>query len=360
MEDSSSYAEQLQDHSCAPLLCPDVLNAKNYTFCHWAKTVTGFDVNAGHYVVVAVTCKRWGCPYCAVRKVRRLAWMSKNAVPTRLLTLTIRGPEEQDPDDSANAHPGRYKDGKTAWDGISHAWPELVRYVRKLYGECEYLRVLEVQKNGMPHFHCMLRCGYLPHHLIYAEWNRLIGAPDGWVDDSPKKRNWAGVNLKKIDSTFRTFRYLVKYLTKLHKIEWTDRHVSYSRNFFRGEDKEQIEYAKLDEIAKYDEHPWVHLNERYRWNHVRVIGEGKWLLPNGLSDEHTVIDPKGLGLPGAPDPEAPPPMKQRLVPGLEDKDAEDESTGLRPDGKRKKTRRKSPVVPDRQDLQKPVDKPMPF
>ena len=241
MNDFTTYAEELQDHSNAPLLSPDVLNADTYTFRPWAKCVSGYDVNSDKNVLVAVTCKRWGCPYCANRKIRRLAWMSRNAEPTRLLTVTVSDK--------------RYPDGQTAWNAMTKNFSELIRFIRKEIGPCDYLRVLELQANGMPHFHCMIRSRFLLHSKIHAEWKRLTGTPEQPIAADQVPKQWAGLNIKKIDKSFATFRYLVKYLTKLHKIPWTDRHVSYSRDFFRPEDKEEIEYAKLDGITKYDEHP---------------------------------------------------------------------------------------------------------
>ncbi len=312
MDDYNSYAEELQDHSSAPLLCPDVLNADNYTFCLTAKTVTGLDPNSERFVAVAVTCKRWGCPYCAIRKIRRLAWMSRNAAPNRLLTLTHSSKE--------------WETGEACWLASSKAYPELIRFIRNEYGPCDYLRVLELQANGMPHFHCMLRSNFLPQRPMHQEWQRLCGK--------------AGVNIKKIDDTFRTFRYLVKYLTKLHKIPWTDRHVSYSQNFFRPEDREQVAYAKLDELVKYDDHPWVWLNERYGWDKVRVLGEGKWELPDEPREPETTIDPRTLGLPPASTAQSPLPIKQRLVPGIEEAEATDDEN-IRPDGRRKTRQRRA-------------------
>jgi hypothetical protein len=333
--DDSTLGERLQDHSNAPLLCPDHLTTQNYTFCHWAKTVSGWDVNAEKYVVVAVTCKRWGCPYCAIRKIRRLAWMSRNAEPNRLLTLTLTGPDN-------NGRPGRYADGKTAWEESSKAFPELIRFIRKNVSECEYLRVLELQANGMPHFHCMLRSGFIKHSIAHAEWKRLIGKPDHWPSDQPMCKQWAGLNIKRIDDTFATFRYLVKYLTKLHQIEWTDRHVSYSKGFFRDEDKEEVEYAKLDELTKYDQHPWVWLNERYGWDNVRVIGEGRWLIDGQIMEPGTTIDPKQLGLPSDTKDEPTTPLKQRLIPGTEETRRDEEDANLDATGRKKRSAKRYP------------------
>lgn len=307
MPDSTTYGERLQDHSAAPLLCPDLLNADDYanSACHWATTVTGWDANCEQYVAVAVTCKRWGCPYCAIKKIRRLAWMSKNATPTRLLTLTVSDK--------------RYPDPESAWKHSSAAFPEFIRWARKQIGEVEYLRVLELQANGMPHYHCMLRCGFLVQKLALKEWRRLIGEPDELTcPDELIPKAWAGVNLKKIDDSFRTFFYLVKYLTKLHKIPWTDRHVSFSGNFFRPEDREEIEYAKLDRIQKFDEHPWVFLRERYCGLTVPVLGESRWLLGPEIRDRFIEVKPEELGLPVTRPAEPELPKAQKLVPGIDD------------------------------------------
>jgi len=352
----TTYGERLQDHSAAPRLCPDVYNADDYTYCRWATTVTGFDANSEQYVAVGVTCKRWGCPFCNQKKVRRLAYLSKEAKPDRLLTLTVAGPDK-------DGRPGRWEDPKDAWKGISAAFPELIRFARAgkasprkqtaaearakiapkpIPCECEYLRVLEIQKNGMPHFHCMLRSPFLLHSLMLDEWKRLIGLPDGLSSADPVRKQYAGVNIKKIHSSFRTFWYLVKYLTKLHALEFTARHVSYSKNFFNPADLEEVEYAKLEDIVKYDQHPWVFLRERYAWETVAVLDHGRWLLGGPPPNPYLKLDPKTIGLPGEPDPAPPPPMKQRLAPGLEAAEETNDAENLRPDGSRRQRARRKP------------------
>lgn len=334
MHQYDTYAEKLQHHAAAPLLCPDIYHAQNYTFCNWSTTAIGWDVNTERWNVVAVTCKRWGCPYCALRKIRRLAWLCKNAEPSRLLTLTVS--------DKRFDH-----DDKAAWEAMSKAFPELIRFIRKEKKTCEYLRVLEIQANGTPHFHCMMKMPFIPHSQLLAEWRRLIGKPEKFVssDDNPAPKEWAGVNIKRIDQTFRTFRYLVKYLTKLHKIPWTDRHVSYSKGFFNPEDTEPVEYAKLEAIERSDKHPWIWLQERYSGATVKVLDHGKWELPGEqIPDRLFTIDPTAIGLPPDPDNAPPLPLTQRLVPGLTDKEIDDVDKDLKPDGTRKKRRPRKPPV----------------
>jgi hypothetical protein len=152
---------------------------------------------------------------------------------------------------------------------------------------------------------------------------------------------------------------LVKYLTKLHKIPWTDRHVSYSKGFFRPEDLEETIYAKLDKITKYDSHPWVWLRERYAWETVAVLGEGKWLLDGDPADKQYTVDPRSIGLPGQPDQAPPVPLKQRLVPGLSEQDIQAEDDSLRADGKRRRSRRPSATVPSAKPAATPSPAPAP-
>jgi hypothetical protein len=345
--------EPLETYPEARRLCPDILNAADYQTCPWATSVLGFDWNSEKWVLVEVTCKRWGCPYCCIRKIRRLAWMSRNAAPNRLITVTVSSK--------------RYKDPKTAWETMRAAWPELMRFARlgkanpkkqtpeqikrgdkpKIVPcEVEYLRVLELQKNGMPHFHSMVRAPYLEHKLLLTEWRRLIGEPP--AEDLPKEEpeEWAGVNIKRIDSTFRTFRYLVKYLTKLHTIPWTERHVSYSKGFFRPEDKEPVEWAKLDQIQPITDHPFKYLRDHFAWEQVAAIAEGKYMLPTYPPDPYLDTPREKLGLPPDQPTEPAPPLKQRLVPGISDQDLLKEDNHLTADGRRRKTRRKKTILPN--------------
>jgi hypothetical protein len=85
------------------------------------------------------------------------------------------------------------------------------------YGEVEYLRVTEVTKKGWPHYHLLLRSGFLPHKVVKTLWAELTGATI--------------VDLRQVKKSFSAYQYLVKYLSKLHRLEWTERHVSVSKNF---------------------------------------------------------------------------------------------------------------------------------
>ena len=242
---------------------------KNYQTCPWAKSILVIDPETDDLVLCPVTCKRWGCPYCAKLKIRKLAFLTNGAAPNRMLTLTM------DPKD--------YESPKDAWEKTTDKVPELMRKVRKAYKECEYLRVCELHKSGFPHYHLLLRCPYIPVKPLTDEWAKLTGGTH--------------VKLAKVLNSFSSFRYLVKYLTKLHRIEWTDRHVSYSRGFFRPEDLEKITWPERHIEEQTDEHPWLYLARRYYNDQVGVDESGYYHLPYSFFGTPMDLRREDVGLP---------------------------------------------------------------
>ena len=303
MTDSTTRGQREQAHAFSKSLIPTAQNLKNYSYCPTAKCFTGIDGATDRLILVGQPCKRWGCQYCATRKVRRLAWLTHNAEPNRLMTLTIRSDTEKSP--------------KEVWDLTAPQVPELIRIIRKRRGDCEYLRVLELHKTGYPHYHLLMRAPFLPQAELLKWWRELIGPLGITHTIDGKEKTPAGCHIEKVDKSFGTFRYLVKYLTKLHKIEWTDRHVSYSKNFFRAEDLEETRYAETEILERHDEHPWMYLYRRYRRDVVTVSGEGEWELPQAYSGTPYDAWPEELGLPKQSEPKGPWRGKQQALPGLE-------------------------------------------
>ena len=160
-------------------------------------------------------------------KIRDLATWTKLAAPNKLLTLTVDPKHDDNPE--------------LAWKRTSPQFPELIRSLRVRFGTIEYLRVCEKTARGWPHYHCMLRSGFLPQKVVAQTWHRLTGAKI--------------VDIREVKAFFNSFQYLVKYLTKLHRIDWTDRHVTYSRGFFpaginaKPRDPEWYTTAKITEEA---------------------------------------------------------------------------------------------------------------
>jgi len=251
-------------------LTPHPATWKNYSCCPWAKTIVAIDPETDSLVCCPVTCKRWGCPYCAARKIRKLAFLTNGAAPNRWIRLGV--------------DPALYSGPREAWEKTSQQVPECCRLLRKMRTcEIEYLRVTELHQSGFPHYHALLRSGFIPQKQLSDTWARLTGAPVVWIS--------------KIDSTFSSFRYLVKYLTKLHKIEWTDRHVSYSKQFFREEDKEKLAFPEREITTRSDEHPWVWLLNRYANDEIGVDDNGCYHLPYDYCGTPGMYTRQDVGLP---------------------------------------------------------------
>lgn len=292
----------------ATYLVPNPKTFSLYSCCPWAKTVIVHDHETCRPVLRPVTCKRWGCSYCAPRKIRKLAFLTNGAMPNRWIRLGV--------------NPSLYSSPKEAWQHTSPLVPELCRRIRKNRGECEYLRVAEIHNGttrykelqepgkalGFPHYHAMLRSVFIPQKELSNMWAELASAPH--------------VYIAKIDQTFSSFRYMTKYLTKLHRIEWTDRHVSYSRNFFRPEDMEKLAYPERQVIERSETHPWKYLSDNFPEDEVALEADGSYTLPYKPLYPQIDVTLEALGLADPVTPEAEPPVTQRLMPGLEDAYAE--------------------------------------
>jgi len=194
-------------------------------------------------VVVILPCKQWSCPYCCRRKIAELSARTRDAKPNRLMTLTI--------------DPKLYEDPRAAFDATRTQVPELIRCLRKRFGDIEYLRVTELTHRGFPHYHLLLRSGYLPHAVVKSEWTRLTKA--------------IIVDLRQVKQSFAAYTYLLKYLSKLHRIEWTERHVSYSRSFFPEKPPPHVSEYELVEKTILACHPATLLQEHYRGSTISRI-----------------------------------------------------------------------------------------
>lgn len=172
--------------------------------CHHAQTLEAFSKSLQRTVWIPLPCNQWSCRFCANKKVKWLACRVDEAQPNRLLTLTV--------------NPAKWDNPRDAFDGTRRKLPDIIKFLRKRFGELEYLRVTELTKKGWPHYHMLIRSPFIPQPVVKKEWARLTGATI--------------VDLRQVNNKFRTYYYMVKYLTKMHKIEWTNRHVSYSKNFF--------------------------------------------------------------------------------------------------------------------------------
>lgn len=195
--------------------------------CPHAQTLAGFSQTLRETVYLPLACKQWTCRICAEDKIRVLAAKTREATPNRMLTLTV--------------NPACWTDPRNAYDGTRRQISVLFTHLRKIFGDIEYLRVTELDKKGWPHYHLLLRSGYIPHGVIKREWERLTGA--------------IIVDIRPVKKSLNAYKYLVKYLSKIHSIPWTDRHISYSRSFFPPEDPQSRNPLELDHVETIPRHP---------------------------------------------------------------------------------------------------------
>ncbi|MGA2434223.1 MAG: hypothetical protein ABSG25_02960 [Bryobacteraceae bacterium] len=276
-------------------LTPSPATFANYTCCPSATTLIYLNHETARLTLWPVTCKRWGCAYCAKRKVRRLAYLTHEAQPNRWIRLGVN-PALYAADDPAKSAQ------ELAWRDTSPKVPELFRKLKTDYGPIEYLRVCEIHNGttkyaeleapgkarGFPHYHAMIRSAFIPQKALSRVWGDLTGAPVVWI--------------ARIDQSFSSFRYLTKYLTKLHRLDWTNRHVSYSRGFFPPEATEKLAKPQQQVISQSKDHPWKYLTDNYGWQQVALNPDGSYTLPweKDPGEQNTPIDEFNLCGPPLP------------------------------------------------------------
>lgn len=257
------------------LIRPGFLN--NFPSCASSFSIAGQEFSTGNWYLISVNCKRWGCSFCARQKIRRLSWLTHEAQPNRLLTLTTDHK--------------LYPSPREAWEATAPQVPELFRHLRKRFGEFEYLKVTELCKDGYPHYHALARSAYIPQPVIKAWWEAHTGATI--------------VDVRQVKQSFSAYNYLVKYLTKMHRLDWTERHVAYSRNFFRSDTRGTFDKMELVDKSTRHWHPHTFLDRIYTGQVVTQVRPGVWLLPEppdnrGLLTAHDDADNANADWPTEP------------------------------------------------------------
>jgi hypothetical protein len=219
-------------------------NLRYGAVCDKARTLLATEVETDRHYVIGLTCKRWGCRPCAQHKIRVLAAKTALAAPNRLLTLTV--------------DPKNYQTPREAFEHTAVYVPELMRALRARFGELEYLRVTEVTRKGFPHYHLLLRSAYIPHPVVQSLWRKYTGATI--------------VDIRQVNKSFRCYLYLCKYLSKMHALEWTERHVSYSRHFFLATQNPKPQTTPLGDFEVREEHP-------FEWLATHCLGQ--WIIQTG-------------------------------------------------------------------------------
>lgn len=150
-------------------------------------TIRGHNGRSHETRFYRVNCKSWNCSYCRPRRAKRYRYAIRATAERlrlrRFLTLTLDPKKiEGDPVEFLNA-----------------AFAKLRVYLQRKYGTApQYIRVLEFQKNGNPHFHILI------DRYIDIEWIRTawVAVGGGYM-----------IDIKLVD-VHRIGPYLSKYFTK--------------------------------------------------------------------------------------------------------------------------------------------------
>lgn len=213
-------------------------------------------------LVIPLPCKQWSCRFCAQVKTRQLAAKTRDAKPNRMMTLTV--------------DPKRWASPREAFDGTRRQIAPLFSTLRQRFGPAEYLRVTELTKAGWPHYHFLLRSDFLPHAVVRNTWEQLTGATI--------------VDLRQVKPQWNAYSYLLKYLCKLHSIEWTERHVSYSRGFFPEPPEKPPWPFELRSSTTEHLHPNTYLTTYEVGNPVARVTNSVFAVANELDRLETFIN----------------------------------------------------------------------
>jgi hypothetical protein len=218
--------------------------------CPHAATICGYSLRLQASVVIAQTCKTWSCPICGRRRISRLAHRVRHAQPNRLCTLTI--------------DPARHETPRAAFHTTSKALSVLVRDLRSAFGEWEHLRVLELTRKGWPHYHLMVRSPYVPHAWIRSRWAHLTGAHI--------------VDIRQIKAQDKVYWYVVKYLAKQTRIDFTNRRVSQTRGFFKDPPFDPGPPLDLQDSIHRHQHPASYITRELSTRYLTRVSADCWIL----------------------------------------------------------------------------------
>jgi len=171
------------------------------------------------------------------------------AKPNRFITLTTANHKTQTP--------------RQVWLFARRQVPELIRWIRKHRGPCEYVRVLEEHKSGYPHFHLIVRGPYIGQTALSDQWCKLTKA---FI-----------VDIQKINPEDNVAQYIAKYLTKQMSKTFTDRRVTASKGFFNPKpDKPESELNLLD-VQRFKGNIERTLYWEFPHEEVEQIGPSHWI-----------------------------------------------------------------------------------
>jgi hypothetical protein len=155
---------------------------------HCGRCTITIDLPDGSRRYIRVDCRCWSCAYCGPKKAgrykRAIREVAEKYKLNRFLTLTV------DPKVIGDQEPVVFINSTFA------KWRTSLK--RKFGVSITYIRILEFQKSGNPHFHILVD-RFIPQAWVQSSWRAVGGGQF--------------VDIRYVD-IHRIARYLSKYLTK--------------------------------------------------------------------------------------------------------------------------------------------------
>lgn len=160
-----------------------------------------------HALAVPIFCKKWACERCGPRKKKQLFARAMNgaiAEPVKgfrpqyshkLLTLTCPGAEYR----------ATHTPEETLAD-MNRKWNLTTRAMKKRLGDFDYLKIIEFQKDGYPHFHILLAGRVIAPKGILEQFRYTWTQHHGMGNVDIQKNRCSSVK--------KMVGYIMKYLTK--------------------------------------------------------------------------------------------------------------------------------------------------
>ena len=212
--------------------------------------VTYFNVDDQTWHMVRTTCGTWSCQYCGRVKRARMLEKVQAARPNRFVTLTTIGDAKKTP--------------REVYDWSRRQISELSKSYRRDGIEFEYLRVLEVTKKGFPQYHLLVRSPYLDKRELSHRWCHFTEA---FI-----------VDIRALSPDEKGARYVMKYLGKQDSVPFTNRRVSWTRNFFPKEETEPKPKQCLAEVKRWGGSPEHVLYWEYSAADVEKLNQWHWII----------------------------------------------------------------------------------
>lgn len=217
--------------------------------CESVMTIVGYDEVSERWHYFETTCNQWSCRRCGPWKTWQLCKDTEAAKPNRFITLTTADHTSQTP----------YE----VWNFARRQVPELIRWIRKHRGPCEYVRVLEQHESGYPHFHLIVRGPYIHQSTLSTQWCKLTKA---FI-----------VDIRRIDPHRAVAKYVAKYLTKQLGKGFTERRVSASKGFFEKRETKAKSDLILTGVKRYRQGLPTTLRYDLPYAEVEQVGPNHWM-----------------------------------------------------------------------------------